>query len=204
MPFVVTFNTVQCEIRYLFDNQQCENTLYFEYESAPTVSQGEDLADALFDWWDTNLKPMQCGTLALREIYLTDLTAADSWAVTRVSSPIVPGTRSGESMPNNIALCISFRTNQRGRAHRGRNYAMAMGEGDVSNNNFTTGYLTGIQDAYVALADVETATGANWVVVSRFQGLLPRENGITTPVSSVGFFDGVVDSQRRRLPGRGS
>lgn len=204
MPFVVTFNTVQVELRYLFDNQQTENTLYFEFEDPPSITQGEALADAVFDWWDTNLKPLQCGTLYLREIFCTDLDAADGWAVTRVSSPVVQGTRSGESMPNNIACCISFRTNQRGRAHRGRNYAMAMGEGDVTNNNFTTGYLSALQAAYVALADVETAASCNWVVVSRFQGLLPRENGVTTPVTSVGFFDGVVDSQRRRLPGRGA
>lgn len=204
MPFVVTFNTVQCELRYLWDGQQVENTLYFEYDHAPTVGEGSDLADALFDWWDANMKQWQVAAIALREIYLTDLSAADSWSFTRVSSPAEPGTRSGESMPNNTALCISFRTNQRGRAHRGRNYVMGVAEGDVSHNSFTTTYLAGVQAAYVALADVEAATGANWVVVSRFQGLLPRENGITTPITSVGYFDGVVDSQRRRLPGRGA
>lgn len=203
MPFVPTPNTVQCEIRYLFDNQQVENTLYFLYDHAPTSGEGTDLADALFDWWDTNYKPLLVASIGLREIFLTDLTAADSWAVTRVSSPVVVGTRAGGAMPNNIALCISFRTNKRGRAHRGRNYVMAMSEGDVTANNFDGAYLTAVQAAYVALSDVEAATGANWVVVSRFQGLLPREEGITTPVASVGFFDGVVDSQRRRLPGRG-
>jgi len=47
------------------------------------------------------------------------------------------------------------------------------------------------------------------VVVSRFSGVdadghpIPRTTGVSTLVASVAIVDPVIDSQRRRLPGRG-
>jgi len=51
--------------------------------------------------------------------------------------------------------------------------------------------------------------GWEWVVVSRYSGTdvnddpVPRVTGIATLVSNVLFTNNTVDSQRRRLPGRG-
>lgn len=204
MPFIPVPNVLGVEMRYLLDNQQAENTLYFQYPAAPTITDAEDLADYLFTWWDTDMKPLQTSLASFKEVYITDLTDISSFSHTRVTSPVVPGTRGGNAMPNNVALCISFRTAKRGRAHRGRNYVFAMAEDDVSNNNFTTTYLSGVQAAYISMNSGLGALGTDWVVVSRFFAGSPRPAGAATPVTSVGFFDGVVDSQRRRLPGRGS
>lgn len=191
------------EMRYLFENQQCENTLYFEYTSGVDIEKATTLAEVLHDWWVTNVRPLMVNTSALREIYITDLSNASSFTYTRVSSPVEPGTRSGPAMPNNIALCISFKTNQRGRSFRGRNYVMGMNEGDIIANNFDGGYVGSVQAAYVELKLVTVPLGADWVIVSRFANGAARTTGVTTSVSTVGVTDGIVDSQRRRLPGRG-
>lgn len=204
MPFIPTPNTLQAELRYLFDNQQVENTLYFEYIDGVDLAGAVALADYLFDWWDTNFKPLMATTIALREIYITDLTSISSFSHTRVSSPIVPGTRAGPAMPNSVALCIKFNTAQRGRSFRGRNYVMGMVEGDVTANNFDGAYVTAVQAAYVAMNAGLSDLGADWVVVSRFTNNAPRVTGVTTPITTVGVTDGIVDSQRRRLPGRGT
>jgi hypothetical protein len=64
-------------------------------------------------------------------------------------------------------------------------------------------------DAYSLLLDFGQDIGASWVVVSRFSGVdangdpIPRAAGVTTPITSVLVVDNIVDSQRRRLPGRG-
>lgn len=204
MPFIPVPNCLMAEIRYLWDNQQVENTLYGVGSPSVTLGMAQGLADSLFAWWDTNMKPLQGTTVNLREIHVTDLTSVDSFTHTRVSSPIVPGTRVGPVMPNSVALAIKFNTAKRGRSFRGRNYVLGMVEGDVTNNNFEAAYVTAVQAAYVLLDGVFDDNGLTWSVVSRFSGGDPRVTGITTPVTTVGVTDGVVDSQRRRLPGRGS
>jgi hypothetical protein len=43
-----------------------------------------------------------------------------------------------------------------------------------------------------------------WVVVSRFSGGVERVTGVTTPVVQAAYHDLNLDSQRRRLTGRGT
>ena len=63
--------------------------------------------------------------------------------------------------------------------------------------------------AYEGLPSVATVAGYTWVVASRFSGVdaegdpIPRAAGITTPITTVLIVDNLVDSQRRRLSGRG-
>jgi hypothetical protein len=62
---------------------------------------------------------------------------------------------------------------------------------------------------YEGLQDVGTVNGASMVVVSRFSGVdsagkpIPKTNGSVAFITGFGTFDAVLDSQRRRLPGRG-
>jgi len=58
--------------------------------------------------------------------------------------------------------------------------------------------------AYDLLANLFIASGATWVIVSRFLDKAPRTTGISRTVSSVILVNLVADSQRRRLPGRGT
>jgi len=204
MPFVPVTNVLQAEIRYLMDNQRVENTLYFHRPTGVVQVNAVGLADYLFNWWNTSMKPLLASTVQLREIFVTDLSSANSFTHTRVSSPVVAGTRVGAAMPNSIALAISFRTANRGRSFRGRNYVMGSTEGDVVDNTFTGAYVDAVQAAYVAMNAGLGALNFVWVVVSRFSNGAPRAIGLATPITVVGVFDGIVDSQRRRLPGRGN
>lgn len=204
MPFVPVPNTLMVELRYLWDNQQVENTLYGRKGTAVVLGDAIALADDIFTWWDTNMKPLQASTIALREIYVTDLTSANSFSHAHVRSPIVPGTRAGPALPNSVALCIKFNTAQRGRSFRGRNYVMGAVEGDVTNNNYEPAYVTDVQDAYLLLDSVFDGNGLVWSVVSRYENGQPRVTGLATEITTIGVTDGIVDSQRRRLPGRGT
>jgi hypothetical protein len=81
---------------------------------------------------------------------------------------------------------------------------------NVLDNNVVIGYANQVQTVYEQLLPTGTIlTDGTWVIASRFSGVdgdgkpIPRAVGVTTPVTSVVIVDGIVDSQRRRLPGRG-
>jgi hypothetical protein len=203
MPFVPVANTAMVELRYTWNLQQVENTLYFQYPTPPENANLFDITETIFDWWDTHLRPIQSNQVQLREVVATDLTTSDGQVFTRVSSPPVSGGNLAPALPNNCTYCISFRTFKRGRSFRGRNFSIGMTENDATNSQVDPAYATALQDAYVQIPALVNAVDWVWVVVSRFSNGAPRVAGLATPVATIFVFDGIMDSQRRRLPGRG-
>lgn len=204
MPFIPVANVAQVEMRYLWDSQQVENTLYYQFAGSIAFADLVDLTEHLYDWWDTSLKPIQSAACALREVYARDISSEFGIAYARVSSPPEPGTNLSPTLPNNVTVAIGFRALQVGRSFRGRNYSVGMCEGDVTGNLIGGTYATDLQAAYSAMrASVQTIDWL-WGIVSRYSGGAPRVAGVFSPVAVLGFTDGIVDSQRRRLPTRGT
>lgn len=203
MPFIPVENTAMVEIRGTIALQKVENTLYFEKSSAFGTADLEALGDAIIDWWTTNLSGVVSSQYQLREVYVTDLTTDTSAAVTRVPDPDVFGTVGGEIMPLNVSWALSFRTAFRGRSFRGRNYFCGFVTDQISSNTVNNDTVIAIKNAYLALFATATDAGVTWVIASRFHNKAPRTAGVTAPVIAIVAVDNVVDSQRRRLPGRG-
>jgi hypothetical protein len=206
MVFVPVPNVVQANIRTTIATEQVENILYFRAESVEVndSSMGA-LGLELINWWENNLSSWLTTAIELREVYLTDLSTQDGPTVTVTpSNPPVQGIDADPVLPNNCALCVSFRTGKRGRSFRGRNYVAGLGEGRVTASIVDTTYAEGIRDAYnLLLAPIALPPGWRWVVVSRIADKQPRTVGEATNITSVVLTDRVMDSQRRRLPGRG-
>lgn len=203
MPFIPVPNVVMAEVRMSLDFQRIENTLYFEFSTPPTPGNLISLGNDLEGWFTSLFAPVVSSALALREIYLTDLTSVTGGTFTQVPATLITGGQSSEALPNSVALSVSFRTAQRGRSFRGRNFLPGLTDAQVAQNTVTVGALGVIQNAYNQLPASLGGSGATWVVVSRFTGGAPRVTGLATPVTAVVIVDPTVDSQRRRLPGRG-
>lgn len=210
MPFVPVTNVVEAEMRMLLDGQKIENTLYFKNNAGWSLAEITNLGNGLLIWWTTLYAVFVSSAVTLREIYLTDIeTAVGSTVTIPAPSPAPAGERGSGALPNNVALTVSFRTALRGRSFRGRNYISGFAEDQVVLNTVDSGTLGDITDAYEGLTSVASDVDASWVVVSRFSGVdgdgkpIPRTLGVSTNVSSVVIVDPIVDSQRRRLPGRG-
>lgn len=204
MPFIPAIFTVEAEFRYLQSGQKTENRLFFEYVSDPSVSDMETLGAQLLDWWDDNLKPLQNTLTSLREIYITNLTTGFSPTVSIVPSTGNTGTLAGSVLPNNSTITISFRTEGRGRSSRGRNYAVGLVEPVLGVGGQTV--LQSFADDLAAAYNVLTtppATDWTWSIVSFYTNGVPRAEGLVIPVQSAVVVDLDLDSQRRRLPGRG-
>lgn len=204
MPFVPVLNVAMVEFRYTWNLQRVENTLYFQYPTQPENANLFDLTEALHTWWDTHLRPIQSNQVALTEIVATDLTEVDGTAYFRVSSPPENGENLAPALPNNVSFCVSFRTFKRGRSFRGRNYAIGMTENDATNSQVDGAYASSLQDAYSEIPAAINPVDWVWVVVSRYTNGAPRAVGLSTAVATVALADGIIDSQRRRLPSRGT
>ena len=210
MPFVPVPNTAAIVLRQIWNSQQVVNTLYFHQTGAWNAITLSNLASTVMTWWDTHIQPLVSNTIALVEVSATDLTTATSTAVDFPVSPPLIGAASVNSVPNNCSIALTFKTGSRGRSFRGRNYVAGIPGTQVANNIVDGGLIEDLITAYeLHISETGPDTGSEWVVVSRFSGVdadgkpIPRTTGLFTPIISVGVFDQIVDSQRRRLPGRG-
>lgn len=206
MPFISVPFTAMFEIVQLCQGERVENTLYFEKaESGWTSAEMLDLSAALLAWWDDNLADLTSTRSRIIEIAATDLTTASSGSTTLVpTGGAGVGGNIDTALPNNVSACISFRSLGRGRNSRGRNFTVGMTTSFIEGNLLTPGYVTQLQTAYNALQAVATAAEVTWVIVSRFFNKAPRAEGVTFPVIAALVSDILVDSQRRRLAGRGN
>lgn len=205
MPFVPALNTLEARLRFVLDAQITENTLYFQGSAGVTPALAGTLGGALVTWWNARFKADSSASMGLLEIYMTDLSFQTSFTVSYVTGLPSSGTSASPGLPNNVALCVSFRTGNRGRSGRGRNYVMGLTEADVTTNIVGTGRVNNAVAAYQALIGAGTfVAGLQWVVVSRYINKVPRGAALVQPITTALVVNSVVDSQRRRLPGRGN
>lgn len=204
MAFIPVPNVLQAELRFLYGSQRCENVVYFEGSAGVTPALASSLGGQLVSWWNTHFKTPSPTIMSLVEVYITDLTAADSFTVSHVNLLPSAGLSAVDPLPFNCAHCVSFRTAARGRSGRGRNYVMGLTDSEAAASVISTTRVNLDVAAYQALVGAGTfVAGLQFVVVSRFLNGAPRTVGIARPVTSVLSVDTTVDSQRRRLPGRG-
>lgn len=203
MPFVPFANTAEVEVRYSLDDQQVENTLYFRNSTAFDITSLDSLAAVVGNWAVTSLLPLQNNVTSLREVVARDLSIEESFEVTFAAASGSDGG-AGAPAPNNVSLCISFRSGITGRSQRGRNYLVGVPTNALAATNvFDSDYIASIVGAYNDLLSAALDAGFHWVIASRFHNGAPRLVGQTVDVLTVIVVDSIVDSQRRRLPGRG-
>lgn len=204
MAFVPAINCALIEVRQELFGQQTENTLYFRYESAVDAAELNVLASYIEGWFTAEVMDGNLSQdLIYRETVATLLTTSTSPSITVNAEAGHTSTVTSPSLPGNVAFTLSFKTNERGRYARGRNYIMGLAEANVAGNVFASGVALSLVGAYAQLFTMLPA-GWEWVVLSRsFEGN-PRVEGLQLPVTTVTYADLYIDSQRRRLTGRGN
>lgn len=204
MVFIPTPDTVTASMRYLWEGQQVENTLSVYRAEGWTEVLQEQLGNILINWRTTQLRTLQASTLSMIECYVVDQSADDAPAVTvPVPTGDQPGTGSTPALPNNVTWAVQFRTAFRGRSGRGRNYALGLMEGQVLGSNLGIATANAYTDAYDAMSGDLEGLDAQHVIISKYENGAERPTGLVRLVTAYAFADLVIDSQRRRLPGRG-
>lgn len=204
MPFVPVPEAVQVEMIYSLNGQTVENVLHFRTADSINTASMTALATNLGLWWSSDLRPFFATTVSLLRIRVTDITNVTGPVVEYGGGLPLVGTGIGTQMPNNVALVITKRTDQRGRSYRGRIYHFGWTEEQNTINVVSPTIVNAVLAAYNELKAFPSGTHTwNLSVVSRYQNGNWLVEGIATPVTQL-TTDGSIDSQRRRLPGRGS
>ena len=204
MPFIPCPNVLQAELVYLWAGQTVETVLHYKAPDPISIPDMIQAGTFLVSWYNTNLKPLHHSTIQLTQVKLTDLSFDFAPVVNWGTGLPIVGTVGADGLPSNVALCITKRTALRGRSYRGRIYHGGMAESQCAGNQIVGATVTALLAAY-ALAMTLTIGAESWpmVVLSRQHNGNALTEGVATNVISLSS-DGFVDSQRRRLPGRGN
>lgn len=204
MPTVFNPNVAEVNLIHRWDGQQVENLLYFFSTVEPGQQDLKDLADGVKEYWQTNMLPLMSNQVAflLAEVQKCEPVPAE----TASASADLPNTGgdTNPSMPNSTSITITFRTGLSGRSYRGRNFWLGLTEPNVVNSYVEPTLVASVVGAYNGMVGNDAVvTGWHWGVYSQYHNGVPRETGLFTSITNATVIDYVVDSQRRRLPGRG-
>lgn len=203
MATPATDRLVKAEIRFTWNNQLVENVLHFQHSiDAPNPTNMQDLATVIEGQVNPSWLTNMTSTCTFREVYVESYAGEFSISASQVGSGV--GAVGVNSMPGNATFCLSLRTAFVGRTRRGRMYTIGMDESQQSAGVVSSTYRN---NWITLLEQLKAAAGAAnwiWVVASFWSGGVERATGLVTPVESVIAVDDFVDSQRRRLQGRGA
>lgn len=204
MTFVPFANTAQIEMVFSQSGQIVENVFHVE-KGSPYDADDLAIAAATFvDWWDTEMQALIPDNVSLNVVRARALDTESGVAIEYTTSLPLVGGNGSNTMPNNVTFAIKWSTGLAGRSYRGRTYHIGVEPSNlVDPNHLSSSAVTGFTAAYSALLTSFTDPDEHLVVASRVNGGAPRVTGVTTEITAA-TINPTLDSQRRRLPERGS
>lgn len=205
MPFQAVPNAALINVEGLLDGQKTVNTLGFRLNVPAVINAAQlaSLCESMAIYWSANQISQLPSQWTLAKVTGRVLDVEDGPVAESSLNSGDSGLLIGNLMPNNVTLAIAFKTGLGGRTNRGRNYWPGFLEADVTNSAIAQARATNIVDTYAGMMGAGTVDSAwQWCVISR-KIIDITGNGRAVPITSVVVNDLVVDSQRRRLPGRG-
>jgi len=204
MAFIPRPNGVKLCLVWDRDGQDVVMCLSLVLPSPADTAKLNDIVDAAEAWRVDFINPVVNGGFTATQ---WEATALDSATAPGIIVPITAdadGTRTGSTLPGHTALAIQHLTDLKGRSYRGRTFFGGMTNTDqVGPFQMTADYAA---DCIAALVAFQLAMGtvtAEHVVASYQNAGAARTTGVSTPITAYSAnLD--IDSQRRRLAGRGT
>lgn len=194
-------NPLICQITYqmLRDTRILENTFHL-YKS-----DGWDLLDldgALVrarDIWLNFAKPAIPSAVSLFNVHAHVYDPDNSPWVSDISvSPPVPGTRPGLAEAGNATVAVSKRAAYAGQRYRGRFFWPALSQSDTTQSDTIVSTLIVLLANFALQFFMQYPTGGPYGTAVLFH----KDDNTFSFINSYQT-DQIVDSMRRRLPGRG-
>lgn len=211
MAFQPCPETAEVRIQANLFGQTVENVLHARVSTTPDEAELNEVKSAVNDWvlgpYATNLPT----ALHFDNITVTDLNTSTGAQVVQDLTGN-SGLADVGIKTNQDTFCIKLTTGHRGRSMRGRFYvfAITLGFYDGTDPNMlsTVGQTTWVYALQTFIDDMITASHPLGVLSRYDKALYPtpphlRPEGILTDYVSATSTDRTVDSQNRRLPGRG-
>jgi len=189
---------IYMQVHYAHENSDMMNTFSYEYTGVATAP---DLNALCTSWFAINgpslLALMNVGyTIRLVEATYMDHAFGAYGSFTPTSGNV--GLVVGDALPANCALAVKLTTGFVGRSRRGRLFVTGLSDASATGSTLTASGVSNIQTWInsLLLYHGPAATPVNWVVAS-------KKDVALYPITGASF-NTVMDSQRRRLPTRGT
>lgn len=210
MPQVWNPEATQITIEGRLLGQQYINRFYVARagnSAALNAALLQEAAEKTASFLELNLLPLLSAQLVINEIRARVM--APDLALQYILPVSLNGDVLGSVLPNNVAACMTLSSGFAGRGGRGRMYVGGIPSSAVTASSFDPDFVTAMNTAFqsgllVRMSETGDEGPLDIVIYSQFQGGQPRTEALLTNVTSISMRDTTVDSQRRRLPGRGA
>lgn len=181
-------------------SQECRTTLWFGGNDA-VMANAQDICDAVYDAYDTNLAGKMVPEWALYEFDVYDKTIPGVPGIQlQPTSGTLVGTSAGDSLPTQVAGLVTFKA-QVAPPNTNRKYLPGLNDGVVTDSLFTTAAVTDMQAWADEILDIATTTSlaiTMEVVSLNNDGTVVGGNPLTYAIAKQ-----VPATQRRRRIGIG-
>lgn len=198
-------NVANVQVRGTLAGQLIETGLYYLFDAAidnsALAALAASVSSSVVSHWLDELPT----DFTLRNVYAYDMTAGSTLQVTDTFGTGDTGHVSGGAAPNNASIAIARKTGKRGRSTQGRIFWPALAISMlVDPLHVTTTDVTAIVAALTATDTDATALGWSPVTLSFQHAGVKTTAAVVTLLNEWLAVDNAVDSQRRRLAGRGT
>lgn len=204
-PFIPVANCASIELIYSTGGLVFENVLHIQKGSDYSLADLQAVRTIVDNWDNTTWKAYRGGAYSLTRIKTKALHSASApFEEYQLATPRT-GTDAAATLPPHNTWCVKLASNLAGRSYRGRLYTVGMTTGMLLTGSVqvNTTYANGVVTALNTLKTNLNTGGHTLVVVSYRADKAWRAAGVATAISTITYADLNIDSQRRRLAGRG-
>lgn len=197
MPFVAIPSTVKLVIQGTAEATACLNILHYKYTgAAPASTALNTFVNAWLSAHKTQWLACHGAHYTLQAVTATDLSVGSGATYSQpVAGPSNVGTATGIPFPNNVALAVSLKTGLSGRRNRGRVFMGGLTDNQADGSIATGAFQTQLTTLFTALV-LQVFTGGFDLAIASYKDAAAK-------VVTSFVIDTIMDSMRRRLPGRG-
>lgn len=203
MSFQPVADGVVAVVNQIVHDETVNNVLYFRGPTNPTQIQLEQLAQQVWAVYAFLWCPTCAASYALVNVEVRDVSIEAGAFAASAAGPPVPGALGLNGAPGNVAFAVRHQTALSGRSYRGRTYVAGFPSSSIVGNELATGVVATAVNVFNTIRTDVIPLGFEFSICSRFANKQLRQVAILTPVVQSSASDTSVDSQRRRLSGRG-
>jgi len=183
--------------------QEIVNTFYAQMEDGYALADIELLAETVDTWCGADWRPFNGSDYSYVRTDVRGLDASIDLAASNSDHAGV-GAHTASPLSNNASLAVSRRSGFTGRGARGRIYLPPPSAFYLTDDNhLSAAGSAGIVASLDAMDEAISATGWLPVIVHRVAAGVPLAEAVVFTLVEWVVVDLVIDSMRRRLPGRG-
>lgn len=207
-PFIPASGVIQLEAVYSQFGQFMENVFHILQGDGATAATVSDMtaACATYASWEAEWGAgPRSSTASLVSLTARDLSTQEGPSVYYTTGLPIAGAIVGTPMPSNVTVAVKWNTALGGRSFRGRTYWIGMDGVSRNGDQIVPAFQTSLLNIYNHLLTMIPAghAGQQLVVLSYAHNKAWRTAAVATPIVAPSVnLD--LDSQRRRLAGRGS